>query len=279
MPWCPQCKNEYKEGITVCTDCGCELVSDETESYKPLTFGSKEELSELEDFLKYSGISKVRISESRDAAESAQKSEEEAIKEDYELFVDETVFEKAAKLVYIYKRQKAESEPEEKTPIAPSALYENSAERAADNKSSAYMLLIVGGLGLLVIVLGIAGVLPFHLTGTMKYMTYGIMSALFVLFVIMGIISMKSYHIFAKKAESENSLRSTIEKWCLENVKAENIDGEITAAEVSDEEKYFKRTSWMKEKISKQFLNLDEAFLENFVDEIYDRVFEEEKEV
>lgn len=274
MAWCPKCKNEYKEGITVCADCGCELLPDEIADYKPLTFGSKEEISDLEDYLKYNGISEVRISESEDANHGGEDNESEG--EDWELFVAEAVFEKAAKLVFVFKQQQAEAEREEKTPIAPSALYENSAERAADNKSSAYMLLIVGGLGLLVVALGIAGVLPFRLTGTMKYMTYGIMSALFVLFIIMGVISMKSYRFFAKKAESENSLRSTIEKWCLENIKAEDIDGEISVAESSEEEKYFKRTSRMKEKISKQFLNLDEAFLENFVDEIYDQFFDEE---
>ena len=26
MPWCPKCKNEYREGFTNCSDCGCELV-------------------------------------------------------------------------------------------------------------------------------------------------------------------------------------------------------------------------------------------------------------
>lgn len=276
MPWCQKCKNEYKEGISICPDCGCELLADETAEYKPLTFGSKEELSNLMDFLKYNDISEVKMVKSEDADEG-QADETEEEKEDWELFVAEAVFEKAAKLVYVYKQQ-AEEEREEKTPIAPSSIYENSAERAADNKSSAYMLLIVGGLGLLVVALGIMGVLPFRLTGTMKYMTYGIMSALFILFIIMGIVSMKSYHFFAKKAESENSLRSTIEKWCLENLKSADFEGETSAAEVSEEEKYFKRASWMKEKISKQFLNLDEAFLENFVDEIYDQVFDEEQE-
>ena len=24
--WCPKCRNEYREGITKCADCGCDLV-------------------------------------------------------------------------------------------------------------------------------------------------------------------------------------------------------------------------------------------------------------
>lgn len=28
MPWCPKCKNEYVEGVTVCADCGCDLVEE-----------------------------------------------------------------------------------------------------------------------------------------------------------------------------------------------------------------------------------------------------------
>ena len=26
MPWCPECKEEYREGVTNCAECGCELV-------------------------------------------------------------------------------------------------------------------------------------------------------------------------------------------------------------------------------------------------------------
>jgi len=28
MPWCPKCKYEYREGMTFCSDCDCELVDD-----------------------------------------------------------------------------------------------------------------------------------------------------------------------------------------------------------------------------------------------------------
>lgn len=26
MPWCPNCKTEYQDGYTVCSDCGSTLV-------------------------------------------------------------------------------------------------------------------------------------------------------------------------------------------------------------------------------------------------------------
>lgn len=183
--------------------------------------------------------------------------------------------------------------PAGEMPLQPSAVYENSAAKAEDNKSSAYLLLLFGVVGMIVMILGIVGVLPIQLNGTSKYMTYGIMSALFLLFIVMGMVSMKSYRIFAKKAESEHSLRSTMEKWCLGQFEAEKLDEELFAREngcaaeeaseaireswenMPEEEMYFKRVSLMKEKIQKQFLNLDEGFLEHFVDELYGAIFEQ----
>ena len=49
----------------------------------------------------------------------------------------------------------------------------------------------------------------------------------------------------------------------------------------SDELLYFKRVQKLKEKFNNQFMNLDQAFLEHFIDdEVYEHVFpgEEDKE-
>ncbi len=277
MPICPKCKNEYREGVTTCSDCGCELIRDEAEKKVAVVFGEGAEIEELAGFLRYSHIEgvEVRLDETDNV---------------YEIFVPEKESKHAAKLALVYKQEKAkemfaqayetredEGEKGEKSKPGKPSVYQDSATKAEENKSSAYTLLFVGVLGMIVIVLGLAGVLPIHLGGTSKYLTYGIMSALFLLFIVMGVLSMKSYRIFAKKAESENSLKNTIEKWCKENLKAETIDEGLFAEEdITGEEKYFKRTQVMKEKIKKQFLNLDDAFLDDLVDGIYSEIFPEE---
>jgi len=280
MPICPKCKNEYREGVSVCSDCGCELIRDEAEKKVAVVFGEQAEIEELAGFLRYSHIEEVEV----------RLDENDNV---YEIFVPERESRQAAKLALVYKQEKAkemfahsmeqsvegiteDAVKSGKKKTGKPSVYQNSATKAEENRSSAYTLLFVGILGMIVIVLGLAGILPIRLGGNSKYLTYGIMSALFLLFIVMGVLSMKSYRIFAKKAESENSLKDTIEKWCREKLDVTVIDEGLFEEEVSGEEKYFKRTQVMKEKINKQFLNLDDAFLDDLVDGIYSEIFPEE---
>ena len=71
MPWCPNCKTEYREGITHCADCKTELV----EEYKDAVLqnatamlvnveaGDYSVAKKLHDFLAYSGITSVILTE------------------------------------------------------------------------------------------------------------------------------------------------------------------------------------------------------------------------
>ncbi len=150
--------------------------------------------------------------------------------------------------------------------------YQDSSEKASDNRSSGWMLLILGVLGLVVVILGATGVLPFKAGN--PYLFYGVMGAMFVVFIVGGIVSMKNAKFFEKKAESENSLRSTLLDWCKENLDAREIDGRVGAQGVSEEILYFKRFAYIKDKMNHQFVNLEQEFLDRLIDEyIYDSVF------
>lgn len=225
MAWCPKCKNEYRDGILVCADCGCELVPElETEP-------EKEEIAETAAFYEDTDIDV----EEADAFDSSSEEEQE--------------------------------------PIQPYTAYISNSDKAKDNRSSAWTLLVVGILGIVVLILAFTGILPFHIGNS--YLFYGVMTALFLLFIVTGVTSLKNAKIFDKKAESENSLRETMTKWCRENLKAAEIDAEIDqSTELPEELLYFKRSELIKKKLNHQFMNLDQAFVDYFIDdEIYDMVF------
>ena len=255
MPWCPKCKSEYREGFTVCADCGSELVEEEQDDeLVSLTFGEVEQMEALADFLQYSGIHKFRRREDDTDGQ-------------VELLVAREELEKAAAAVRVFLVQ------ENQRLAKKSSLYQDSSQRADDNRSSGWMLLILGILGLVLAVLGIMEVLPLRLGN--PYLSYGVMIAIFLLFSVAGAISIKNASFFAKKAESENSLRSIMLDWCKENLRADGIDSQACSEDMPEEVRYFNRTEYIKERLNHQFVNLDQDFLDKFVDDhVYGMIFE-----
>lgn len=235
MAWCPKCKNEYVEGITVCADCGAALVE------------NLKEIPEKEPPL------------SEETAEIETEIPEE-IMDELENMTQEELTEAAtaAKERSTWRRQ-----------------YQNSAQKAEDNKSSAYTLLVIGILGLVGVTLVLTDVIPLYQNaGVTKYFVCGVMGALFIIFLILGIISMKNYKTLSADAESENSLVEQMRQWCKANLSAEQIDEDLfDKEELPEEQKYFMRTDKMKQRIESKFMNLEEAFLDHFIDEYYQEIF------
>ena len=258
MPWCPKCKSEYREGFTVCTDCGCRLVEEEQSAeLVSLTFGDAEQMESLADFLRYSGIRELECREDQNDGQ-------------VELLVARDELEKAAAAVRVFLVQ-------ENQRLAGSSLYQDSSQRADENRSSGWMLLILGILGLVLAVLGIMEVLPLRLGN--PYLFYGVIIAIFLLFTVAGAMSIKSASFFAKKAESENSLRSTMLDWCKENLRADDIDSQVCSEDMLEEVRYLNRTAFIRKRLNHQFVNLDQDFLDKFVDDhVYGMFFEETEE-
>ena len=159
--------------------------------------------------------------------------------------------------------------------------YQSSAAKAADNRSSAYTLLAVGGIGFVVVLLIFLNVIPIYQNaGITRYLVCGVMGAMFILFIVFGFVSMRDSKLLLVKAKSENSLLSEITRWCEENMDSDVIDAAILETEESvdgltDEEKYYRRTEKMRAMIDDKFMNLDEAFVDNFVDEYYQGLYED----
>lgn len=273
MAWCPKCKTEYRDGFTVCADCGSELVS-----AAELKKMEKEELVKSQSYYA-EGMEPEVAYQAQSGAEAAKVAVEAEEGE------TESVAENADEIP-------AMKLPEGMTPEQAQAImaqmqavemarrtrgggsrYQDSSELASDNRSSAWLLLIIGGVGLVVLGLGVAGVIPMNMAKQPLF--YGVLGVLFVIFIVAGIISMKSAKVFDKKAESESSLKSTLVEWCKENLHAEEIDKVIGASANTPEELlYFRRYDCIKFRLNHQFVNLDQSFLDQFIDEyVYDAVF------
>lgn len=277
MAWCPVCKNEYREGITECSECKVPLV-DNLEDCKlvKILYGTREGLEELKEYLEYNAVKPVQIDFDKEEGTEA-------------LFVSEKDKLRSIKLISTLMKQKQleqlESNKEmEFTDVKPqdtSAMlgfsdYTSNAKKAEDNKSAAYALLGVGVLGIVFVILGFLGVLPFQ-PGN-RYLLYGVLGAMFALFFVMGCISLKNAKGFEKKAITENTLTDTIKEWCVANLTKDVIDSSFQTAGKSEEELYFYRASFMKKRLNTQFMNLDQAFIESFIDDVlYDLVFGEEE--
>lgn len=159
--------------------------------------------------------------------------------------------------------------------------YQSSASKAEENRSSAYTLLAVGGIGFIVVLLIFFNVIPLYRSaGIGKYLVCGVMGAMFVLFIVFGIVSMRDSRLLFIKAKSETSLRSEITKWCKENLDRDTIEALVLAEEqaadgLTEEEWYYRRTEKMRAAIEDKFMNLDEAFVDDFVDGYYQEIYED----
>lgn len=293
MAWCPVCKNEYRPGIKVCADCGAELVESlENNDLETLVYGEQDLLLRIKSFLEANGIKYVYV-------------EYVPERELYQLQVPHNDMEKSVEMVRFFmtkhmeEQQQRMQEEAARGNISPEQLkqfqeqmnaqknqqtakrkapklYESSAHKAEENRASAWALLIIGFVTLVLIICCVTGVfkLPNFFNGS--YMFFGVMGLLSVIFIITGFLSMKKAKSLDADVESENNLKDSLKTWCEENLKAEEIDHyiEMRAPGMDEATKFFPRIELIKARINHQFLNLDQGFLDQFVDEVvYEMIF------
>ncbi len=237
MAWCPVCKCEYKKGILKCAECKVDLV-DSLEDDKEETPVPNEELSEeiVMELAKELNENKEIHFTDRDAEIPA---------------------------VRIAKK---------------AGVYRNSKELSNENKSSAYILLPVGVLGVVALVLVWLDVIPLYSGIVSKIITSVVMGSLFVVFIVMGIVSLKNAKKLDEKANEEGDLTKEIFNFFSENYSADILDEKICDSQWSqlpEEEKYFKRIECIKTVLVKQFMNLEENYIDFISDEIYTKFYEE----
>lgn len=286
MPWCPVCKNEYREGYTHCNDCDVDLVDSLEEGPRALIAGAEYDMNRMAELL-----------QSKDVECFVRPGQR---KDEFELYVTEEHAERATAYLQSYVQammQQQEKErraamgmdvdaedgadtetPEEQQTPERAALYEDKNNKAEDAKSSAVALLLVGGLGLVFIVLLMLDYLPIHLFGLGKYLVSGIMAAMFLVFIAMGFSSIKTYKKYLDIAEEEQKNIEQIMELLAQHMSKEVIDTKLAGEPEEMPQIYYSRLAVIKEFLEAHYGGLEPALLEKLADDWYEELYGKDDE-
>ena len=267
MPWCPLCKNEYKEGYTHCSDCDVDLVESLEVAPKAIIFGEQIAIENMCSVL------------AEHHMENCFSHYDENSKQ-YELYVPHDQIESAKGIVQAYLQEMTRQQMEERAQdaeeeVTPSHTYEDKHQKAEEYKSSAFALILVGGVGLIAVVLLLLDVLPFHLYGNSKILIGAVMSLLFAGFIVLGISSARQYKTGLMIADKEDELIAKIRAFAAENLTKEKIDSMagVSSYDKDEMQNYYPRIRVMKSQIEEAF-HPSSSLLEKITDDLYAEIFE-----
>ena len=160
---------------------------------------------------------------------------------------------------------------EEAQPVAVSGeSFVSASEKYENEKSSAFSLLFIGIAGLIFIVLNLVGVLNILGKGRMLFTIT--MTGMFIIFLIVGLLSLKRMKKLKKSIDIENSLSDEIKSFLLAEIKPEIIDDSLDD-DLTDEEKYLYRLDIIMNITKERFASDDELLIEHLIEETYDTIF------
>lgn len=285
MPFCPKCRTQYREGFSLCSDCKIPLVDELTDDY---------EIDGLE------GLNNPNAQENDDNDTVNESSENEGegrvVRETVEIKIwDETPGSKTdiniENLNYDMFEKDKDAAPKQKLDAEevahinnyikkemvrrskPSKEYVSNDEKSKELKSTGIMLIVVGVLSCTFIVLFVLGVLPFKFRGGFSWVIYGLLFAFFASFIYFGINSLLKYRDIMKYVRMEKEENSEFEEWFKKNITQSTVDSGLPLTD-EDQSNYFMRFERIKYMISKEFPDLNDDYIEMYIDKIYGDMFE-----
>lgn len=158
------------------------------------------------------------------------------------------------------------------SPAASAHAYVSQRTKSEDMKSTAYTFTLIGGAGLILLVLFVAGVLPIHTASYMKVMICIVMGAMFFIFLLVGIHAFRQIKKLGDAADTEEALCAEIMAWFPGAYTADAIDAQHSA-EDQEEMLYFARYGVMRQLIEKRYPELEESFLDYIIELLYAELF------
>ena len=262
MPFCPKCKTEYRDGFTICADCKIPLVSSlEKADIKEI---SESSYSVDEEVFGDSALSEAVSVSEKDFSNLKLVSDEDE-EETLDLTPEDEPTEEEA--------EKIKAEAVRRIAYKPSKEYVSKDEKASELLSSGFMLTILGILGVTFIVLLMLGVFPFKVRGLVSYIIDGILALFFASFIYFGINSFFRYSKVKKEASAESEENKEFEEWFRNKFTKEFVDSDLAITE-DEHNNYLLRNAKIRYFIAQEYPDMDEDYLDSFIDKVYEEIFE-----
>ena len=259
MPWCPNCRLEYVEGIKICPDCKTALVD---------SLKDAEEISHLEDELSEASEYEAEYNESSAPCSSCNRE------------VSDEAVDDAINQITVLLRQKGVSEDEiagiienaKRRALNTVPKYESFEDKYKDNSSSGTTLLTIGIIGIVAALLCLCNIVKLPLQGYSSYLTSGVMSVLFLIFVLSGIRSLAAAKKLKVKAAEEKEKIGEIVDFLKDAVKSGRFKLNIDDLSMEEESLYI--SNMAVSEVERNFGDLDPGFSYYVVDRFYSDIFE-----
>lgn len=270
MSYCPHCKEEFQDQITVCPECNLPLVDalDDSVLVTEMEFFSEEDINKFIAFLEYSNIQDVTCEKNPVSELFSVRCKEDDVKEIKKLFkaykLGEAELQDEAESIdeqpEVYRNDVSEEMYEE--PSRSSKPYVKKRDQYADTSSTGLMLLVIGILGLGYVVLNYLDILSF-LNGVIPY-TLNII--LFCASTIYGIYSLVQAKKIKGQIEEEETLHAQLLEWLNAHATDEYLE-QANDPSLPQEANYLRQFQAMKRLLEKEYPTLNEAFIESIIDE------------
>ena len=312
MPWCLNCKTEYREGITLCADCKVELVAE----YKDVVLKNATELlvkvdeehqmfiHKLHDFLEYSQIPSVVLTELEMTALYVAPEDYSKAKKCFKAYYSvetEMIAQRAEEAAFLkgesfedYFGDVEDDSDEPETAAFPSMntsdktgpraasenmdeqKYVSASAKYEDYRSSGFTFTILGGIGVGVALLNFMDLISLFGGG----FSSGVLLLIFAIFLGLGLFSFSKANSLKNAADVENRLIEEVKGWMEQNFTSEVLaslidEGDVVEGKRTAELLYLDKVDQLVGMVKTSFPYLHDTLAEQLVEEFCNQNSEE----
>lgn len=287
MAWCPNCKNEYVEGITVCPDCDTELV-DELPKEEEVDENAPAVICHVADeqvgakfvmYLQYKGLQTAGLMPVLEGDEEYEDGFFVVVAH-FEKVAADLAFEGFDSLEEMSQMDLTELMPElekelselqdEEANIMLSELRTESSSVYVKKKDK-YTDLKFSGISFIVFsLLGFGLLFANYMEYISMFNSFSslIMTAIFTIFAIVGITSLIRASKMKGMVSQEEKISDDVLIWIEENITDEWIDT-LVDKDQSDEDNYFQAHGAMCKRVAEEFPLFNRDYIDQLMDDRY----------